>query len=358
MTRFPLSATFRPAILFRNAFPILLAILAGCSDSPPASGLHEFTFETMGTIAGARLVLPRDLTAEEAENLVRESFAEVNAHLSTWDPTSEISLLNRAPADSAFTPSPLMRSCLVTARRLQEQSGGAFDPTAESLMRLWGFYRREGQLPEPAELEKALADLGRWRLENGFIIKEKPGTRFDLGGIAKGLAVDLAAARLRQAGVVDGLIDLGGNLYCLGGAPGREDWRVGIRNPRNKEQLFANVAISELSVATSGSYERFVTIDGRRYGHIMNPATGRPAEGLLSVTVIAPTGILADGLSTTLFVLGAEKGLALLREHHPGVEAVLVAPGPEGEADRVVLTPGLRGRVQIRPGFADRFRLD
>jgi FAD:protein FMN transferase len=318
---------------------------------------HTFAFETMGTQASCQLLLPSGLTAMEAEGMVRDSFSLVNSNLSTWSRDSEISILNRAPADSNVTMSPQLQTCLQLSQELQKNSGGAFDPTAESLMRLWGFYRRQGVLPSTAELDSAMADLGQWHMVTGTeaIVKEKSGTRFDLGGIAKGLAVDMAAARLRQAGVHHGLIDLGGNLYCLGGAPGRENWRVGIRNPNNRDELFATVSISDESVATSGSYERFVMIDGRRFGHIMNPATGQPAEGMLSVTVIAPEGILADGLSTTLFVLGPEKALPFLRQYYPGVEAILVIPATTGEMDFVVVTPGLKNRLSLIPGFEEQY---
>jgi FAD:protein FMN transferase len=337
-------------------FLLALFLLAGCSGQPLD---HSFTFETMGTVATCRLSLPAGLSAEESEKLVRGTFDEVNTRLSSWSPDSEVSRLSRAPMDSAFTVSPLLATCLRVSRQLQDRSGGAFDPTAESLMRLWGFYRRQGELPAQADLESALADLGRWRLEGDpvAVIKEKAGTRFDLGGIAKGLAVDVAAARLREAGLRNGLIDLGGNLYCLGGAPDRQDWRVGIRNPRNREEIFASLTVTDASVATSGSYERFVVIDGQQFGHIMNPATGRPAEGLLSATVVAPDGILADGLSTTLFVLGPKKALPFLHKHYPQVEAVLVVPGQEGEKETVLATRGLRGRVFLAPGFEEKYRV-
>ncbi len=337
---------------------LLYVLLLGCACAPQPRE-HTFTFETMGTVTTCRLMLPPDLATDEAEAMVRGTFAEVNNALSTWAPNSEISRLNRAPADSAVMISDLLRPCLVTARQLQEQSGGAFDPTAESLMRLWGFYRHQGELPSLAALDSAMANLGRWRLEHNPVrlTKEKKGTRFDLGGIAKGLAVDLAVARLRQAGLRDGLIDLGGNLYCLGGAPDRQDWRVGIRNPHQRDEIFATVTVSEASVATSGSYERFVIIDGHRYGHIMNPATGRPATGLLSATVIAADGILADGLSTTLFVLGPQKVAAFLREYYPQVEAVVVVPGPDGGKDMVVATRGLQGRLALAPGFAEQYEI-
>jgi thiamine biosynthesis lipoprotein len=335
---------------------LLLLILGGCNQEKEEC---QFSFETMGTVAALRLMLPAELPADEAIGIVQDSFAEVNTALSTWSPNSELSRLSRAAADSAVNVSPLLRTCLARALLLSEQSGGAFDPTAESLMRLWGFYRRKGVLPGATSLDSALADLGKWRLEGNpaCVVKDKPGTHFDLGGIAKGLAVDLAVARLRKAGLDDGLLDLGGNLYCMGGAPGRENWRVGIRNPHNRDELFATVTISQASVATSGSYERFVTIDGRRYGHIMNPATGRPAEGLLSASVIAEEGILADGLSTTLFVLGPDAAWKFLAKYYPEVEAILVVPAAGEEMDTVMATRGLRDRLALLPGFEKQYRI-
>lgn len=335
---------------------LLFFFFAGCDQETEEC---QSSFKTMGTQASLRLMLPPELPADEAIGIVQDSFSEVNTALNSWSPDSEISRLSRAAADSTVNVSPLLRTCLSRSLQLHEQSGGAFDPTAESLMRLWGFYRRKGILPSVAALDSALADLGQWRMQGNpaCVVKEKPGTQFDLGGIAKGLAVDLAVARLRKAGLKDGLLDLGGNLYCMGGAPGRENWRVGIRNPRNRDELFATVTISEASVATSGSYERFVTIDGHRYGHIMNPATGRPAEGLLSATVIADEGILADGLSTTLFVLGPDAALGFLAKYYRDVEAVLVVPGTGEERDNVMATRGLRGRLTLLPGFESQYRI-
>ncbi|MGD9547845.1 MAG: FAD:protein FMN transferase [Candidatus Krumholzibacteriia bacterium] len=337
----------------------LLAALPACRSSSPGPASGSFEFASMGTVAACSLELPPGLDASRAEALVQAVYDSLESELSIRRPDSAISRLNRAPADSAVAVSPWLGRCLELSRQLGEQSGGAFDPTAGALLDLWGFHRKRGVLPGAAAVDSARALLGRWRFvqEGRAVVKESGGTRFDLGGIAKGLAVDLAVARLRAAGVKGGLIDLGGNLFCLGGAPGRADWRVGIKDPLDKTRIFATVTVSNAAVATSGSYEKFVTIDGVRYGHIMNPATGSPAAGTLSATVIAPTGILADGLSTTLFILGPEQGALLLARHHPGVEAVFVVPGPgPGEID-VIPTPGLAGRIAVLPGYADRYRL-
>lgn len=313
----------------------------------------------MGTSASCRLMVPSSLATTQAESLVQGTFTQVDSALSTWIPGSELCRLNRAPADSLVLVSSLLAPCLKLSRTLRDQSGGAFDPALESLMRAWGFYDGRGRFPGQATIDSILLDQEAWSwLEGaGAVVKRRQGIRFDLGGIAKGWALDLACRKLRAAGMVDGLLDLGGNLFCLGGAPGRQNWRVGIRDPRRPDEMFATLEVSGQSVATSGSYERFVEVKGRHYGHIMDPARGRPATGLLSVTVVASEGILADGLSTTLFVLGKERALEFLEEYYPGVEAVLVVPDSGDGRDLVLTTPGLRDCLVIRPGWDNKYLL-
>ena len=330
-------------------------LMGGCSSEPtPAS----FEFETMGTLARCDLELPKGLSLTDAQALVTAVYDSVNTVFSSWSPDSELSRLNRAPADSAVTLSPWLFQCLDAASRLTVLSEGAFDPTAEPLMHLWGFYQGQGRLPTEAEIDAIRPLMGGWAFTGeSEVTKRTAETRFDLGGIAKGFAVDRAAERLRKAGVVNGLVDLGGNLFCLGGAPGREDWRVGVRDPLDRTTYFASVTVSGQAVSTSGSYERFVTIDGQRYGHIMNPATGRPAEGVLGVTVFAGTAVLADGLSTALFVQGPGVGRIFLKFLPDPVEVLMVVPGPEGEKARVLYTPGLADRVTLLAGYEDTYEL-
>lgn len=338
----------RPASVAAAA--LLLAVLWGCGE--PAD-VHRFSFASMGT-AGSGVVEVWDRTIDRSPaEVVVATLDSVEARLSSWREDSEVGRLNAAPADTVIPVSLWLSECLRVGEALGRGSGGAFDPTAGPLMELWGFRGGQGRLPTPAEVDSARALMGRYTYDaaNRTVVKHDPRCRFDLGGIAKGLAVDLAVANLQELGISAALIDLGGNLYALGKPQGRDAWTVGIRDPRDRDRLLAVFRTWHRAVASSGSYERFVEIDGRRYGHIMNPATGRPAEGLLGVTVIHPSATLCDGLSTTLFVVGPDEAVRLLRETYREVEAVLVLPPEPGmEKARVVATPGLRGNLELSPG--------
>lgn len=335
---------------------VFLAVcLAACDTGPRRT---DFAFATMGTVARCDLALPAGLDEAGARRLVAAVCDSVNAVLNSWDPASELARLNAAPAGARVPVSPWLAACLGAAGRLHTASGGAFDPTAVPLTDLWRATSVEGRLPRPAELDSARALLGGWRLEDfRVVVKSAAEVRFDLGGIAKGLAVDLATSALEDAGVHDGLIDLGGNQFCLGGAPGREDWRVAVRDPQDHSRHFATIVLRDLAVSTSGDSGGLVTIDGRRYGNVMNPASGRPAEGLLAATAVAPSAMLADGLATTLYVLGETGARRLLAELAEPAEAVLVVPGGSDGRAVVLVTPGLRHRFSLLPEAADRYEL-
>ena len=328
--------------------PLLLA-LAGCGE--PAD-VHRFEFPIMGTTARATVeVWDRTIERMPAE-VVAATFDSVEVRLSSWRDDSEVGRLNAAPADTVLPVSLWLSECLRVGEALHRGSGGAFDLTAYPLMRLWGFRGGEGRLPSQAEVDSARALMDRYVFDaaNRTIVKQDARCRFDLGGIAKGFAVDRAVANLKELGISAALIDLGGNLYALGKPQGRDAWTIGVRDPRDRDRLLATFSTWHRAVASSGSYERFVEIDGRRYGHIMNPATGRPAEGLLGTTVIHPSATLCDGLSTTLFVAGPDEAVRLLRETYRDVEAILVLPPATDDGPaRVLATAGLRGGLALEP---------
>ena len=324
---------------------IAFSILSGCVDN---SDIFEFEFETMGTVAGGIAY-----SYPDAGQLVEATFDSVNTTLSSWTDDSELGALNLASVDQKIIISSWLNNCLTVSEEIHRNSGGAFDPTAGPLMRLWGFYRRQGHLPSETEIDSCLALLGGYEHNQNSVTKTHAETKFDFGGIAKGFAVDRAVANLKAEGMKNGLIDLGGNIYCLGSPKDRNYWSVGIKDPLNKNRIVARVEMSNKAIATSGAYERFVEIDGVRYGHIMNPVTGKPATGLLSATVIADSGIIADGLSTALFVLGPEKARELLKNYYQEVEAILIIQ--DKEKARILVTPGLRGDIELLEEYRDRY---
>jgi FAD:protein FMN transferase len=210
-----------------------------------------------------------------------------------------------------------------------EISGGAFDPTVGPLVSLWGIGGENPRVPKQAEIDSALA-LVNWRdveldRERCSVFLRRPGMALDLGAIAKGYAADEAAAIIRKAGLKRAIIDLGGNILAYGEKRDRTPWKVGIQNPlEDRGDYFGIISGPERSFVTSGIYEKYFDSDGVRYHHIFSPADGYPARnGLMSVTIIAKYSIDADALSTAVFVLGYEKGRALV-ESLEGTEAVFV----------------------------------
>ncbi len=167
--------------------------------------------------------------------------------------------------------------------------------------------------------------------------------KLDVGAIAKGYAVDIAMKVLRAQGAVAGMVDLGGNVRCFGPGPAGGNWYIGLRDPRNPENYEVKLRLNNMAVATSGDYERYVLVDGQPQSHILNPKTSESVKELASVTIIAPTAIQTDALSTAVSVLGKEKGLTLL-EKIEGVEAIVMT---SAQPDQRIETPGAKQFIEI-----------
>lgn len=204
---------------------------------------------------------------------------------------------------------------LLYAREISARTGGAFDVTIEPVVALWGFYGDVQRVPEQAELDAALPLVGASKLTvTETQVSGLPGQGIDLGGIAKGYASNRVAERLAACGVTGALISLGGNVQAVGGKPDGSAWRIGVRDPMDESGVVGVVEARDKAVVTAGSYQRYFLCDGVRYHHIIDPATGRPAEsGLVSATVLCGDGAYADALSTALFVMGAERAIAYWR---------------------------------------------
>lgn len=333
------------------------ALAAGCSDP---GDIHRFDFPIMGTRAQGEIYVWDRTVRISPVHVVQATFDSVDVRLSAWRDDSEVGRFNAAPVGSTYAISRMFSTCLRVAEDLRDASGGAFDPSAGPLVEAWGFRDGRPRRPSAADLATARALLGGY-VHDPFrrtLTKTRAGVKLDLGGVAKGYAVDRAVRNLIEFGTSSALIDLGGTVFALGLPEDRDAWRVGIRDPLLPDGIFATVDLVNRAAATSGAYERFVEVDGRRYGHILDPATGEPAEGLLAVTVFARTATLADVLSTTLFVLGPERGRRLLHETYPHLDAVLIEPGDGPGRARVTATAGLRGNLRLQPGYEGRYSLE
>jgi thiamine biosynthesis lipoprotein len=258
------------------------------------------------------------------------AFAEISRVedlMSEWKADSAISRVNREAAKRAIKIGPDLYKVLARGISMGEASGGAFDISWAALRGVWDFQSRPPALPNSAELARAVAlvDYRRVHLdrENSTVRLGQPGMVLGLGGIAKGYAVDRAAAVLESSGFHNFVVSAGGDVLTRG-TQGGQPWMVGIQHPRAKPgTLLARVASQNEAVVTSGDYERFMMIDGTRYHHILNVQTGQPARGVMSVSVLAKNAMDADALCTAAFVMGPQKGLAFL-EARPGVEGLIV----------------------------------
>lgn len=280
-------------------------LLLSRGDAAPRPVRDDWT--AMGTVAGVTF---RDASCRDGvRETVQAVFARHETLLSAWDPASELCRLSRGDGTNWIARvSPEVAPCYRAALALRAATGGAFDPDIGARMRAQGFAGRKAD--------------------------------FDLGAIAKGFSVDAAYdAVTNRFGARDLLIDLGGNLRAVGGA-----WRTGVRDPFGRGFAATFTLAPGEAVATSGNYERFVTrADGRRISHILDPRTGEPAAGVAGVTVVAPSAMLADGLSTALFVLGPARGADFLRRHHPGAAALWIPDTPD--APRLIATAALAARL-------------
>jgi thiamine biosynthesis lipoprotein len=331
---------------------VCLAALSGCrADTSPAPAAQAAIVERSRVSMGSEVHLTAWTSDEPAALAAFEEafdeFDRLDALMSVWKEGSEIERLNAAAGEK---PVPIGRDVLDVlsmARQTSEWTEGKFDVTFGVLSGLWKFdHDLDGNIPARADVVARLPLIDYRQLEvdvakSTAFLKQK-GMRVHLGGIGKGYAVDRAAAILRGRGFNDFMIQSGGDLY-VAGQRGDRPWRAGIQDPRGPEgSSFAAMDLTDSAFTTSGDYERFFMKNGRRYHHIIDPDTGEPASGCRSVTIVARTATLADALDTGIFILGPEKGMALI-ERLNGVEGVIVT-----SSNNVLVSSGLAKRLVVR----------
>ena len=315
--------------LLSAIFPVLLS-LQSCASQRDDLFVDHDGWTVMATTFEVTVYRPTSespLTTQDLKAAYAE-VAEIDRLMSLYRSDSELVALNTRAGEGAVDISPRMLEVLRASDHYARLSKGAFDVTVQPLVDLWGFYHVErAAVPQQSEIDAVLRTVGNDRMlldARKGMLELKAATRVDLGGIAKGYAVDRALAVLRARGVAAALVNLGGNIGVMGHAPGGRPWVVGIQHPR-ENRLIGQIRFWRGAVATSGDYDRYFEADGKRYRHILDPRTGWPVEGIYALTVIAPNATAADALSTAAFVLGPQRGMELL-DTCQGADGFIVAP--------------------------------
>ncbi|HTU23883.1 MAG TPA: FAD:protein FMN transferase [Pirellulales bacterium] len=301
--------------------------------SLPEGYLLEFSRRAMACQFAIFLNAGQSTQQSDAACAALDLVDQLEAQLSIFRDTSEISLINRHAAREPVKIEPRLAELLALAERISRETGGAYDISAGPLVRVWGFVRRQGAMPDDAALAEARAAVGQHLIEldpAGRTIRFlHPGVELNLGSIGKGYALDRAAEVLAAAGASDFLLHGGQSSVLARGAcveSGRaEAWSIGLPHPYRRTERLGQIRLDDRALSTSGSATQFFMHEGRRLGHILDPRTGLPIEGVLSATAIAPTAAEADALSTAFYVLGPQ-AVEQYCASHAGVGAIFVLP--------------------------------
>ena len=317
-------AAQRPLIFF-----LCLVVIAGCDNRA------EFLLSgnTMGTTYNIKIIADRGIDIESLQKKIDQRLEQINDSMSTYRRKSEISRFNRFHEVGANFPiTSDFLNVMTTGRKIYEYSDGAWDATIAPLLKLWGFYEKEGDsnVPEAEDIRAILPNIGFHHIlirSGKFLVKVRPRVTLDLGSIAKGYGVDQIADLLKAEGIGSALVEIGGEVFAYGRKPDGSPWTVGINTPRKGSPLdsvYVAIPLTAAALATSGDYRQFFESGGKSYSHILDPRTGYPVNnGVVSVSVLAGSCTLADGLATAIMVMGAENGLQLI-ERLDGVECLII----------------------------------
>ncbi len=308
---------------------VFLALLFCLTFAPKlwAQAVFQQSFSKMGSTFDLTIVADN---SAEAKLLIASAIAEIDRIerlISSWNNTSETALVNQMAGQKAVKVSKELFDLVVRAKAIARLTNGAFDPTYASVDKIWQF-NGESILPPKAEvISSSVAKIGYDKIatnqdEYSLYLPLK-GMKIGFGAIGKGYAADRVKTLLQQKGVRAGIVNASGDMSAWGKQPDGKAWQVGLVNPKNKQKVFAWFPIMNQAVVTSGDYEKYVIMEGKRYGHIINPKTGYPSQGVISCTVFAPKAELADALSTALFVMGVEVGLDFINQLKQ-VEAIMI----------------------------------
>jgi thiamine biosynthesis lipoprotein len=323
-------------------YTFILSLQPAISQS---SNLFKYHQVAMGTVIEITLIADDEEGANKAALRAFQEMKRIEQLMSPRIESGDVFRINQSSGNEWVGTSPETIQVIKRAQEISELSEGGFDITVAPLIELW---RKARGVKIPPSAEEVKEKLGLVNFKNIEMDRErrvflkKKGMAIDLGGIAKGYAVDRGFELLKSLGYKNLIVNAGGDLR-VGGLKNSQSWSIGIQNPRESKNFLARISVSDMAVATSGDYERFFIYQGKRYHHIFNPKDGFPAEGCQSVTIVTKDCITADALATAVFVLGGEKGYSLCQKLD-GVDCIIV--DKEG---KIIFSSGVKDRISLGP---------
>lgn len=306
---------------------ILVLLLLLCISTSQAQVLKKRTTLLMGGRFDITVVAKDTATAIQSIDDIIAEISRIEYLISDWKSTTQISEVNRNAGIQPVKVDAEVFALTERAIHFSKITGGAFDISFAAMDRIWKFDGSMKQMPTPEAVKKSVEKVGYENIvldkQNSTIFLKKKGMKIGFGALGEGYAADKCRAMMLARGIQAGIVNGSGDMNSWGTQPDGTPWTVGITNPMQKDTLFAIVPLLKSAVVTSGSYQKYVVFNGKRYSHIINPVTGYPATGLCSVTVFGPSAETANGFSTSIMVLGKKAGLKLLKKY-PDYQAVLI----------------------------------
>lgn len=306
---------------------IILGFIILTSGAASAQQPFKRILKLMGSRFDIMVVASDSVEANSYIDIAVEEISRIEKLISSWDKNSQTSQININAGIKPVKVDLELLELIERAIGISKLTDGAFDISYASMDQLWKFDGSMVGMPSEAEIKSSVDKVGYQNIiidkVSQTVFLKLPGMKIGFGGIGKGYAADKAKSLLRKKGVIAGIINASGDMNTWGRQPNGKYWNVAITNPLDKKKSFALLPIKQGAVVTSGNYEKYVNLGGKRYSHIIDPRTGYPSSGILSVTVFAPKAELADALATSVFVMGKDVGLNRINQI-PGVECVVV----------------------------------
>ncbi|QHI36250.1 FAD:protein FMN transferase [Kordia antarctica] len=292
-----------------------------------AQKTHKRTLKLMGSRFDITVIAATEKEANTYIDIAVAEITRIENLISSWDSNSQTSEINRNAGIKPVKVDKELYDLIERAIHISKLTDGAFDISYASMDRIWKFDGSVTEMPKESVIKASVAKVGYQNIvlnkENQTVFLKLEGMKIGFGAIGKGYAADKAKQLLQTKGVKAGIINASGDMNTWGKQTNGDDWNVGITNPLNKNNVFALLPISGKAVVTSGNYEKFIMLNGKRYSHIIDPRTGYPSSGIVSVSVFAPSAELADALATSIFVMGKDVGLNFINQLN-GIECIIV----------------------------------